>query len=441
MAQSGLRVEGAALFIGYSVWMTATSKAAAAPSTHSAYRFVVYGLLLGVHLATGVNFLAPASLLPLIMDEYAITLAAGGFLVTSMTLVMTVGSIPVSVLAVRWPLKHVYGVGLLLLGVGALAPLFSSFLGLVGLRLVQGLGAAVLMPLAAAVVMRWAPEKEVPVINAANLAALTAGMGVSQLLGPFLADAIGWLGALGVEGGLGLAVAVLWLLLARERSGQSPQAAPAPMDVRAILRVFRLRATWLLAFAVIGPWAQFITLSTWLPTYYTDVRGLDLGVAAFTASVFTFVGIPASILGGILTARTGKRRPFLIWTGLLLGAAGLAAVVAPAGIPLYLAVLFAGFIQWVYEPALFTIPIELPDSSPERAGAIWAAILTTGNASSFVAPVVVGLFTDVTGSFLPGFVLVCVSSLSILVAALLLPETGPGRQRREVGAGTRRSVA
>lgn len=376
-----------------------------------------------------MSFLGPASLLPLITDEYGISKATGGFLVTSMTLVMTFASIPTSVMMARWNLRRSYALGWYLLGVGALVPFFPSLVTVIGLRMVQGLGAAVLMPLAASVVMRWAPVKEIPVVNALNLASLTAGIGLALVMGPLLADWVGWAWVLGIEGAMALVGATLWLLLAHEPDQEkSADGAVPPVRLSDIVQVFRMRSTWILAIAVVGPWAQFITLSTWLPTFYTDVRGLDLGVAGVTASIFTFVGIPATILGGIITTRMGRRRPILIWTGLFLGTAGAATVLAPAGILIYVAVIVTGFLQWMYEPALFTLPLELPNSSPERAGAIWAAILTMGNASSFIAPIVVGFMTDLSGSFIPGFLLVAVTCFSILAAGLLLPETGPGRR-------------
>ena len=377
----------------------------------------------------GISFLGPASLLPLITDEYGISKATGGFLVTSMTLVMTFASIPASVIMARWNLRRSYTMGWYLLGVGALVPFFPSLMAVIGLRMVQGLGAAILMPLAASVVMRWAPEKELPAVNALNLASLTAGIGLALVTGPLLADWVGWAWVLGIEGSMALIGATLWLFLARDPDKrESTGDVPSQPGLGDIVQVFRMRSTWLLAVAVVGPWAQFITLSTWLPTFYTDVRGLDLGVAGVTASIFTFAGIPATILGGIITTRMGRRRPILIWTGLFLGTAGAATVLAPAGILIYVAVIVTGFLQWMYEPALFTLPLELPNSSPERAGAIWAAILTTGNASSFIAPVVVGFMTDLSGSFIPGFLLVAVTCFSILAAGLLLPETGPGRR-------------
>ena len=390
------------------------------------YRFVIYALVVLMNFTLGITFLAPASILPLITDAYDLSRSEGGFVVTGVTLVFTVASLPAAIIVARWNVRATYGIGWALMGCAALTPFFPGFWALIGLRAVQGLGASVLMPLTAAIIMRWAPAREIPIVNAITLAALTVGLGAAQNLGPLLAGRFGWEWAIGIEGLIAIAGAALWLVLWRERAVIRNFVAE-PVTMKAIMSVFRRRETWLLSFAVIGPWAQFITLSTWLPTYYTEVRGLSLGVSGFTAAVFAYAGIPANIIGGLIATRTGHRRPILMWAGLLIGAAGMTAVFAPAGLVLYLAVIAAGFVQWVYEPSLFTVPIELPGSTPERAGAIWAAILTTGNASSFVAPIFVGALTDFSGSFIPGFITIAALSFTMFFATLFLPETGPGR--------------
>ncbi len=391
-----------------------------------AYRFIIYALVALMNFTLGVTFLGPASVLPLITDAYDLTRSAGGFVVTSVTLIFTIASLPAAIIVARWNIRAVYGIGWAVMGFSAVTPFVEGFWALIGIRALQGLGASVLTPLAAAIIMRWAPQREVPIVNAITLASLTVGLGVAQNLGPVLANWFGWEWAIGIEGLITLAGAVLFVVLWRERKTRG-EPVSEPVTMAAIMTVFRRRETWLLAFAVIGPWAQFITLSAWLPTYYEEVRGLSLEVAGFTAAVFAFAGIPANIVGGLIATRTGRRRPILMWSGMLIGAAGMTAVFAPAGLLLYLAVIAAGFLQWVYEPSLFTVPIELPGSSPERAGAIWAAILTAGNASSFIAPILAGAITDVTGSFIPGFTAIAALSFTMFVATLFLPETGPGR--------------
>jgi cyanate permease len=402
------------------------------------YRFVIYGLIVLANATTGLNFLAPSPFLTLIIDDLDISKAAAGFLVTTMTLTVTVAAIPASIGVVKWRLKPTFGLAWVFLGAGVLIAFYSGFWALVGIRLLQGLGAAIQIPLIASLIMRWTPEKELPAVNAIGLAALTVGLGSGLVVGPFLAESsLGWPGAMAVESAVGLVGAAAWFVLGRAAPGTvvSRQEDARLASTSEVLKVFRSKTTWLLAVAVVGPWAQFTTLSAWLPTFFTDVRGMDLGVAGFTTGVFTMAGIPAALLGGALITRTGTRRPILLWSGLLIGAGGVAIFVSPVGWLLYAAVMFAGVVQWAYEPAIFTLPIELPGSSPERAGAIWAAILTVGNAASFVAPVFVGRVNDVTGSFVPGFAIVCVTSLSLFFAALFIPETGPGRKRSTAEAG------
>ena len=398
------------------------STARAAPP----YRFVIYALVVLMNFSLGLMFLAPASLLPLITEEYGLSHSGGAFVVTSITLVFMVGSLPAAIIVSRWNTRAVYGIGWALMGCAALTPFVGGFWALIGLRFVQGLGASALTPLTAAIIMRWAPEREVPIVNAVSLATLTVGLGVALYLGPILASWTSWQWAIGIEGLIALAGAALWLVLWRERRIER-EAAAEPVTMAAIVSVLRRRETWLLAIAVIGPWAQFNTLSTFLPTFFEDVRGLSLESAGILAALFAFAGIPANILGGLIATITGRRRPILIWSGLVIGAAGMTTLYAPVGIILLIAVVTAGFLHWIYEPTLFTVPIELRGSSPERAGAIWAAILTTGNASSFVAPIVAGYIIDGTGSFILGIGSIAVFSFTMFFAAIFLPETGPGR--------------
>lgn len=391
-----------------------------------AYRFVIYALVVLMHFVLGMAFLAPASVLPLITESWDLTKSQGGFVVTSITLVFTAGTIPASIILARWNIRAVYGIGWALLGITALTPFLTGFWWFIALRSVQGIGAAAITPLTAAIIMRWAPPREVPIANAVALASITVGLAAAQYLGPVLAGWTTWQWAIGLEGFLTAGSAVLFVVLWREREtlGGVP---PEPVKIGAILSVFRRRETWLMSFAVIGPWAQFITLNTWLPTFYEEELGLSLAMAGLMAGIFSLAGAPANVIGGFIATLIGKRRPVIIWSGLIVGAAGITTIYAPVGILLLTAVIVTGFLHWLYEPSLFTIPIELPGSSPERAVAIWAAILTAGNASSFIAPVIAGFIIDETGSFVIGIGVVCATSFTLLIAGVLLPETGPGR--------------
>jgi cyanate permease len=52
-------------------------------------------------------------------------------------------------------------------------------------------------------------------------------------------------------------------------------------------------------------------------------------------------------------------------------------------------------------------------------------MLFAGNFGNFIGPLFVGYLADLTGSFLPGFIISIVISFGLLAAGLMLPETGP----------------
>ena len=54
-----------------------------------------------------------------------------------------------------------------------------------------------------------------------------------------------------------------------------------------------------------------------------------------------------------------------------------------------------------------------------------AMMLVGGNLGNFMSPLIVGYLVDVTGSYLPGFIIFIVLSYVLMIAGILLPETGP----------------
>ena len=131
------------------------------------------------------------------------------------------------------------------------------------------------------------------------------------------------------------------------------------------------------------------------------------------------------MLGGVLPAKLGLRRPFLIFPGIIFAAASLGVVFFDYLPLIYLSVIVMGIAGWMYVPSIFTIPMELDGMTPEKVGVMTAATLAVGNFSSFLSPILVGFTTDVFGSYLPAFTFLAIGSLTVVIAGILLPETGP----------------
>ena len=392
----------------------------------STYRFVIAGLSLALNFSLGLSFLAVAPVLPLIRDDYDINRGTASLLIAAVIMVQAALGIPGGVLVGRIGVRRALMGGWLLASAPALSVLAGSFTTLLILRITYGIGFALLLPAMGPLMMQWFRPRELPLMNSMNLVAVTVGIAASTFSAAPLADVLGWRGVLSLFGGFALAGALAWMVLGRTR--EEVRGTIQSISVREVWSVIRSRTTLLLALADVGPFAQYVALTAWLPTYYHEELGMSLSKAGFVVGLLPLTGIFALLLVGLLGLHVKRRKPFLIVPGVLVGFAGMGSFLGGDTPVLYLAVILLGFCSWLYLPILFTIPMDLPDVSPQRVGLIWATILAIGSTAGMISPAVVGSTTDLLGTYLPSFFLWAVLSWSLLLAGILLPETGIGRR-------------
>ncbi len=402
----------------------ASARAVPGDQRDSRYRYVIGGLTVLSNLSFGLSFPAIAPVTPLILAEYGISRGMAGLLTGSVILVMSGFTIPAGLLVGRVGLKKLIGVAWFMAAAPALSFLADSFPALLVMRMMFGLSLAVILPAFGPLLMQWFRPRELPRINSLNFAMTTAGMALSTFITAPLAEAAGWKMVLSIYGIVALMGAFLWMWLAKV---QQPTQSGGRLSLREVWSVLRDRTTLLLAFADAGPFAQYIALTTWLPTFYYEVHGMSLGAAGSAVGLAPLSGAVALVLAGVLSMRVVRRRPFLIIPGVVGGLAGFATFLLAGSGAVYPALLLLGFGGWFYLPLLFTIPMEAPDAVPERVSLVLATIGTLGGFLSFVAPLAVGMLTDALGSYIPGFAIFAVLSWSLVVAGVMLPETGRSR--------------
>lgn len=396
------------------------------------YRFVILGLMVLVQVSFSLNFFAVSPLFPLIREEWGLGRATVSLLVALVVLMMALFNLPASLLAARIGLKRAYTLGALLLSAGILTPLASSFPMLILLRLVFGLGVATVAPLGGAIIMGWVRPQRLPLMNSLNIVAQSLAMAISLFTIVPLARALGWQNALALLGAVSLAIALGWAFLG-EVKGQATGALP----LKELAPLARQRTTLLLGLGLAGSFSFYTSMSSWLPTFYHEDRGMSLERAGQVVGLLPFLGIAGSLLGGFLAARTGRRRPFLMASAILMMATGLGSFLLPNPALIYLVVAIMGIGSWLYLPSAFTIPMELPGMTPQKVGVVLASSLGIGNLAAFLSPLLVGIITDATGSYAPGFALLSVMALFLGLAGFLLPETGraPAPRAQDALAG------
>lgn len=383
----------------------------------SSFRFAVEAAVWLLNFSMGASFFAVSPLFPLIEESYGTSSAAVSLLIGASSLVVALALVPGGIVAARIGSRLALAVGGLLMATVAFAPLASSFELLLATRVTFALGAAVTLGAAPAVVMRWFPRRELPIVNGANIVAQSLGVTTALVVAAPLADSVGWQGALVAAGILTAGATALWLVVARDEGGGGPPPALALRDLRSTVTD---RPTLLLGLGIAGGLGAFVALSTWLPTFYHEQFGYSLGRAGAVTAALPFFGIGGSLLGSWLPFRTGARRPFLVASGLLMPLAAIGTFALDEPLLLYPSAALLGVAAWLYFPVAFTIPMELPGMTPERAGVAVATALGIGNVAAFASPLLVGVLRDLTGGFGPGLTICSLLPLSLVASGVLL---------------------
>ncbi|MEX2375659.1 MAG: MFS transporter [Dehalococcoidia bacterium] len=401
--------------------------AVAQPVQAQPYRVIVGAIVFVLQLSMGLSFIAVAPLFPLITADYNISSATVSLLVAATALVVAVGMIPAGILSAKlgWQRAMLLGGGLMSLVL--LTPVAPNFIALLGLRIGFAVGASIMMATTPAVLMRWFPPNELPIANGVNLVGQSLGVTTSVFLAAYLAEGMGWRSALMLFGIVPFAGTVAWALLVRDREQAAGATPPARLSIAELGAAARERTTLILGMGVAGGIGAFLGLSSWLPTYYHEEFGFSLESAGRIAAMLPLFGIVGSITGSALTVRLGRRKPLILSAGIIVPVAAVGSFISSDPVMLYTSVAVLGIGAMIWFPAALTIPLELPGVTPERATVATATILSVGNLSGFVVPLLVGALHDVTGSYLVGLVACAIVPLMLTASGLLVPETGPGR--------------
>ncbi len=395
------------------------------------HRFVILASVILVRSCIGLIWASAGPLLPLIMNAYGISRGTAGWFASVAPLTIALVSLPFAIVAARYSLKKTFALGALLQAGGILAPFAPNYELIILTRVIFAVGTAITVPVATAIATEWFSSRQLPGLNAAMMSFINLGNAAAYFLTMPLAVLISWKAPITIYGAVALTCALGWVVVGRDKAKTATVREATdiretePEEKISVRRVLTNRSTLILAFATMGSWCLGNSIGSWLPSYYNQVFGMPLQRASSIMSVITFGGTTACLAGGLLAVRIGRRKPLLILSGVFMGLSALCAVLINNPAAILVSVAFFGVFGNLHNPSLFTIPMELP-KTPIRSGVVIFSVMQCGgNLGNFIGPLLVGYLVDVTGSYLPGFISSIVLSFSLLVAGLLLPETGP----------------
>ncbi len=391
---------------------------------------MIFSLVTLVRGCIGLIWASAGPLIPLLMEAFGINRGTAGWFASAAPITIAAVSLPFAIWGSRFSLKKTYMVGAFLQAGGVLVFLLDNYTWVIITRIMFAAGTAITVPVAAAIATEWFSSKELPLLNGIQMSFVNMANAAACVSTVPLATVLSWKAPIVAYGLFTLTCALAWAIFGKDRAKTAipikmEGLQKAPVQNRSIIKVLTRRSTLLLAFAVLGCWCLGNAIGSWLPSYYHEVFHMPLQKASSLLALITVGGTAACIAGGILPVRLGRRKPFLILCGSFMGLTAMSAVLFNNMAIIYISIVLFGVFANIQTPSLFTIPMELPDTTIHEGVAILSVLQCGGNLGNFFAPLLVGYLADVTGSYLPGFFITAAFSLSMLAAGILLPETGP----------------
>lgn len=203
--------------------------------------------------------------------------------------------------------------------IGILAALIGSVVGaltisypvLLGSRLLEGVALVFLSTIGPVVTAKvFAPEK-----RGMAMGILMCYMSVGQILmfnlAPRMATTLGWSSVWWFTAVYSLITAIAWVLFVRDIDSldrDSDNSNNKDIEKVSISEVAKNKYIWLVGFVFLITLVAQQGVIGFLTTYLVTVRGADAGWAGSIVSIAPMVGIPMSIVAGMISDKMGSRK-------------------------------------------------------------------------------------------------------------------------------------
>lgn len=376
-------------------------------------RWLILGLLFAISVVTYIDRVNISVTARQMMPALGLTDQQMGFVFSAFVIGYALFQIPGGWLGDQWGARIVLTIALLwwscftaLTAMAATSPLAGP-LGIVGalalVRFLIGVGEAVALPTFNRAVTDWLPAHERGLGIGIAIGGIGVGAAVTPPMTAWIMVNYGWQTAFYLSAGLGIGLAAIWWLLARDHPADHPwvnkrsaiasigsTATDSPSIPWAALR--KTPTVWwlVLSYGCLG-YVAYVYMS-WFYLYLVNVRGFDILRGGFFAAAPFLAILVSCPLGGWITDRLALRcgitqgRMFVGMAGMALAACSIAlgAVVESPYLAIASLSLGAG---WLY----FTIGAywsSTSDLSKTHAGSLSGLMNMGANIGGAISPTI-----------------------------------------------------
>ena len=357
-----------------------------------------------------------ALLLPLIREDLQISFSQAGILSAAVTLTYGIGQIPAGYLSDRFGPKRLFFIGLIGWSVLSLTlGLVHSFWLAVLNQLAAGAFRALLFAPGLSLLAAWFPPERRATAISLYMVGSFCGTVVLSLVGPLLANYLGWRPTFIGFALIGIAIALVFRSFASEKA--RTQTGPKVGMLEA-LQLFRHRILWVCSAIQFVRFSVVTSFNLWLPSLLVADRGFSLPAAGLVVAMSAAFTAPSNALGGYVSDRL-KNPPLVIGGSLAVLACTSTLLVSVESVPALLLVIAVAsvFLQFYFGP-LFLVPMEV--LGQRTAGTTTGFTNLFANIGGLLTAYTLGMVRDQAGSFKWGFIGISVLCLIGVALSMLL---------------------
>jgi len=380
-------------------------------SDHARWLVLLLGLGVFINYVDRGN-LATAG--PLLKGELGLSNTAFGLLISAFFWVYAPAQLLAGWAAQRFCAYRVLAAGLALWAVATIATGFAGgFLALLLLRLVLGLGEAVIFPCASKLIADHVPPERYGQANSATALGLSIGPAFGTYVGGLMMAYYGWRPSFILFGALSLLWLLPWLRLRRDTARPHATLGPAP----SLLTIARRRPAIAAALGHFCVNYSFYFMLAWLPVYLVKVHGYSIAGMAAVGGLLYLIEAGSALLFGYLPDRwiaagasPNLARKTMMTGGLLIGSVALVAAAFGSASVALAALIVTKMFGGMTGSNIYATGQTL--AGPSAAGKWIGFQNAVGNAAGIVAPLLAGWLIDRAGNFTAAFLVAAGISLA-----------------------------
>jgi MFS family permease len=362
--------------------------------------WVVVLVLLAASIAAPLNQFKVPPVMPLLMDDFHLSLAEGGSLMSLFALTGLFLALPAGFIAQKLGYKTVGLLAVCSVALGAALGALSRDTSLLLLsRVVEGTGTSLIAVVAPGVIAMWfvADKRGAPMGVWATWVPL--GQALMFVAAPSLVGfggwrTVWWFGCLyAVVSGFLFTVFVKPApVKPSEGAGPGPEG---PVTWRDLARVLRVRDLWLISLAFFCLNAASLGFITWVPTFMETAYGTPLSRSSLVISLSTTATMLVIPFSGWLSDRIGSRKIICV-VPLLAMAVTWPLLLLDGELIVFVVVVLVGLSARFVPTGVFSGGTEVV-GDPRLGGMSMAVIQVGQNAGMLMGPLAMGWLAEVTG--------------------------------------------